>query len=241
MKPIDLSLILPLYNESAVLSRSLFSLEEILKNTGLNFELILIDDKSADNTASLARDFKKNRDNVFLFEHQENIGRGGTVSEGLKKARGKVAGFIDVDLENSPEKMPEAARIILSGEADIVTGRRIYRFQPRSIVRYFASKGYHLLMKYFLFLPLKDTETGFKFFNREKIRPLLEKAKDKRWFWDTEIMALSHYYHLKIREIPVIFKRRPEKKSTVRVFRDSADYLVKLIRFKFRGKNEKSL
>lgn len=236
MKPIDLTLVLALYNEGSTLIKSLETIYSLLEKSGLKFEIILIDDKSKDKTVFLAEDFTKEKENVILIKHEKNVGRGGAVGEGLKEGKGEVIGFIDVDLENSPDKMIEAVRLILSGQADVVSGQRIYKFERYSVIRYFASKGYHLLMKYILGLPLKDTEAGFKFFKREKIIPILNQVEDKHWFWDTEIMALSYYQGLKIKEIQIVFKRRLEKKSTVRVFSDSVNYLVKLIRFRFKKK-----
>ena len=76
-----------------------------------------------------------------------------------------------------------------------------------------------------------DTETGFKFFNRGKILPVLEQVQDKRWFWDTEIMVRALWNGLNITEIPCLFMRRSDKKSTVNLRKDIWDYLAKLYRF----------
>lgn len=234
MKPIDLSLVLTLYNEGSILSENLARIDEVLRKSGLAFEIIFVDDKSQDNSVAEVKAFMMTRSNCLLIEHKENIGRGGSVSDGIKMARGKAVGFIDTDLEIYPDKIPEAVQTILAGEAEIVTGLRTYPFFLPLVFRYILTKGYQLLVRLVLTLPLKDTETGFKFFNREKILPILERVRDKRWFWDTEIMALSFNSGLRIKEIPVVFKRCFDKKSTVKVFRDSVNYFKKLIEFKKR-------
>jgi len=228
-------LILTLYNEGPSLNQSLAEIYQLLKKSGLSFEIILVDDRGSDNSLALAEEFIKDKDNCSIIRHEINIGRGGSVSDGMRAANGKVVGFVDTDLEISPEKIPEAVQTIISEQADVVTGLRNYKFNLSSIFRYFLTSGYRLMVRLLFSLPISDTETGFKFFNREKILPILEKAKDKRWFWDTEIIVLSHYADLKILEIPVIFKRRFDKKSTVNTLKDSIDYLTKIISFKLRN------
>lgn len=231
---IDLSLILTLYKEGVIVKSSLARLLELLGKSKLNFEIILIDDASPDETSFLARQATYGKENCRFYKNQKNVGRGGTVSRGIRLAKGKVVGFIDTDLEISPEKIPQAVRLILNGQADVVSGMRTYKFHPSLLFRFILSRGYHLLVRLCLPLPLKDTETGFKFFNREKILPVLAKVEDKRWFWDTEIMALSYQANLKIKEIPVLFKKRLDKKSSVKLFQDSLDYFKKLIKLRRR-------
>ena len=95
----DLSLILALYNEGPTLPQSLNKIFEVLDESNLNYEIILIDDTSRDQTPELARKSIEGRNNCYFFKHEKNVGRGGTVSEGFGLAKGKVVGFIDVDLE----------------------------------------------------------------------------------------------------------------------------------------------
>ena len=89
-------------------------------------------------------------------------------------------------------------------------------------------------------IPVKDTETGYKFFNRERILPILTKATDPGWFWDTEVMALSYHANLKIVELPCLFIRRSDKKSSVKIFRDSFEYFSKLVKFSHELKSGES-
>jgi hypothetical protein len=95
-----------------------------------------------------------------------------------------------------------------------------------------SSRGYNWLMKKMLGVDLRDTEAGFKFFNREKILSILDKVENPHWFWDTEIMALSYYSQLNIIEMPTLFVRRADKKSTVRVLPDVWHYLKSLYSFR---------
>jgi hypothetical protein len=87
-------------------------------------------------------------------------------------------------------------------------------------------------MRTVLRVPLNDTETGFKFFRREKILPVLGRTEDRGWFWDTEIMVRAHHAGLTIIEIPALFIRRFDKRSSLHPFGDTLDYARKLWRFR---------
>ncbi len=122
--------------------------------------------------------------------------------------------------------------IALQNGADVVSAIRIYNPSLRLLIRIILSVGYHLLVRTVLKLPLKDTEAGFKFFNRQKIFPVLSTTKDPGWFWDTEIMARSYKAKLNIVELPCLFIRRYDKKSSVNLIRDTIQYMINLIQFK---------
>lgn len=231
MAKIDLSLVLACYNEGPTLLQSLSRIIEVLDGSRYTWEVICIDDKSTDETASNLARFCQGKRRIKVVYHQQNVGRGGTVAEGIKLANGRVVGFIDVDLEVSPIYIPEFTRAIDKG-ADFVMARRIYREELTAISRWVTSKIYLGIVKYFLGLDFYDTEAGYKFFNRKKIIPVLEKVKDKKWFFDTEIVARSVRAKLKIETIPTLFWRRSDKKSTVRIFHDSLEYLQRVWEFK---------
>lgn len=233
MKRLDLSLIIPCFNEQKILDASLIEIESVLRNSRFSYEIILIDDKSTDKTAKILKKYEK-RKNYSVYYHSVNLGRGKTVSDGIKLSKGVVVGFIDVDLEVSPLYMPYFVNKILRRESDVVTGYRIYRDSVISLHRMILSRGYSVLVRKLLLVNLKDTETGYKFFNRKKITPILKQTKSNHWFWDTEIISLAYKNKLKIIEIPVLFLRRLDKKSTVNVVKDTCDYLVHLYKFRRR-------
>lgn len=230
-KLFDVSLILTGYNEGSVLADNIKKVEEILSGTRYSWELILIDDKSSDDTPYVFKEFAKGKKNVSVYLHQENIGRGGTVVEGIENARGRIVGYVDIDLELSPVHIPEFIRSIEGGN-DLAIATRIYRVGWNNLIRTIISNGYIYIAKAILGMSFEDTEAGYKFFNRERILPVLKKVKDKRWFFDTEIVLRSAKKGLKIVELPVIFIRNPEKKSSVKLFRDSFLYICNLKRFR---------
>lgn len=232
-KTIDFSLILPCYNEEPIFENNVKHILKVLEQSTLNFEVIFVDDKSKDRTKKLIQKVcKLNPKKVRALYHEKNKGRGATVVDGILAANGVVVGYMDIDCEVSPIYISEIVNLILENSADVVLGKRIYRTTFKSLIREILSFGYQAFANIMLDTDNLDTESGYKFFNRKKIMPLLKYADHNHWFWDTQIVILAKRKGLKIREVPVLFLRRFDKISSVRIFADVWDYCVNI--FKFR-------
>ena len=232
MPKVDLSIIIPCYNEGPTFESSVKKIIEVAKNLEKTWEIIFVEDKSVDDTKITVEKITKKYRNIYAIFHKKNEGRGKCVAEGIKKAIGEICGYLDVDLEVSANYIPIFIESIREGN-DMAVATRFYESGGlKSLNRFFASRGYSQIVRLVLNLPLSDTEAGYKFFNRKRILPVLSKVKNKHWFWDTEICAQAHYNGLKIVEIPVIFKRRLDKKSTVKVIPDSIHFALSILKFK---------
>ena len=230
-----LSLVLACYNEAEHLEHSFSEIKDTLEQARFRFEILFVDDLSRDRTREiLARIVAENPHlSLRTILHEKNRGRGATVTDGFRAARGTVAGYIDVDLEVHCRYIPSLVRAIEHG-ADVATLSRIYAFQLRSLDRYFMSRGYSYLVRRMLGVGFADTETGYKFFRRETVLPLLDEIEDPGWFWDTEFMVRAARRGLKMVEIPGAYIRRKDKTSTVNGLRDSLRYFRQLVRFRRR-------
>jgi glycosyltransferase AglD len=228
-----LSLVLACYNEAEHLEVSVMEIRETLDQTTWPYEIIFVDDVSRDRTREILSSIVASHPNhqLRLILHEKNMGRGATVTDGFRVARGEIAGYIDVDLEVHCRYIPALVRAIEKG-ADIATLRRIYAFQVRSLDRYFMSRGYSWLVRRLLEVPYGDTETGYKFFRRSTVMPLLDEIHDSGWFWDTEFMARAERRGLRVVEIPGAYVRREDKTSTVSGLRDSLVYFRQLLQFR---------
>src|SRR3989344_4189605 len=236
---IDLSIVIPCYNEIEHINQSMKELIEFMDATKLNYELIFIDDGSIDGTAKEIDKLSEKYTCARLYKHPANIGRGSAVYDGIMRAKGNIVGFIDIDLDVSPVYILPCY-FCIKGGYDVVTANRIYRINISNMHRWILSKGYNYLTRKLLDVPFTDTEAGFKFFNREKIIPILKEIKNVRWFWDTEVIVRSYLKNYKIKELPALYFRNEHKTSTVLVFRDSKDYFVNLIKFRKEVKRLKS-
>ncbi len=233
-----LSLVLACYNEEEVLEASCADILETLDDLGRPWEIVFVDDMSQDRTRELLDRFvagHPDRD-LRVILHERNRGRGATVSDGFRAARGEITGYIDVDLEVHCRYIASLVKAIEKG-ADVATLRRVYLFRLRALDREIMSRGYAWLVRHLLGVPLGDTETGYKFFRRERLLPLLDSVRDPGWFWDTEIMTRAFRSGLVIREIPGAFVRRFDKTSNVSGLKDSFQYFLKLWRFRRELRN----
>ncbi len=229
----QLSIVLACYNEASHLEKSFNRLTDMLSSANFTYEIIFIDDKSTDDTQQIINDIIKKHPYMQIKSiiHNENTGRGRAVTDGFKIAEADIVGYIDVDLEIDAVYIYSFYRAIREGN-DTALGERVSRFSIYSIPRFFTGRGYNLLMRMFIRLPLSDTESGIKFFSRKKLIDIIDTVEDECWFWDTEICARMYKAGYKIKEIPCIYARNRTKKSTVKIVSDSIYYFKKLIKFR---------
>ncbi len=229
----DVELILACYNEAPHFEQSVREILAVMDALRLRYGLIFVDDVSKDDTRALIdRCIAAHPEHRLkrLF-HEQNSGRGGAVTDGFRAATAPIVGYLDIDLETHVRYAASCIRAIEAG-ADVAVAWRIYKLSLHSLHRYVMSRGYHYLFELLLKVPLHDTESGFKFFRRERLLPLLDKVEDRGWFWDTEVMVRAWLDGYRIFEVPALFTRRADKKSTVNAVRDSIDYLKRLLRFR---------
>ncbi|MEC8651573.1 MAG: glycosyltransferase [Planctomycetota bacterium] len=234
----ELSVVIACYMEESHLVDSVSQLVETLDALGRSYELIFIDDKSRDGTAALVETLVAGHPNRRAVFHDQNVGRGGTVKEGFLLARGEVVGFLDIDLEVHCRHLPKVLAAIDAG-ADGATAYRSYApgWKPTLLLRKVVSHSYRWLFHALFDVPFRDTETGFKFFVRERIIDVVQRTEDPGWFWDSEVMILAHSAGLRIAEVDTTFERRTDKASTVRLIRDSFAYLRSIHAFRRRQRS----
>ncbi len=238
----DLSIIIPCYQEEKHLKQSIVAIHELLKHTDYKFEMIFVDDCSKDKTRDIILNIAESFPNVKYIFHEVNVGRGGTFMHGVKMAAGRYVGFLDIDLEVSCVYLIKVLAELEKG-ADVVTIRRHYAIAPSPsfIIRHILSLGYKFLIRKYIGTPSMDTETGFKFFNRQRLNELSDKLVNKKWFFDTEVMVIAHYNKYSIKEVDGLFIRRSDKATTVKVVSDTIEYFMELIRFKKRLRQQSML
>jgi glycosyltransferase AglD len=231
-QPPELSLVLACYNEENIIEGRVRRIFQALDALRFSSEVIFVDDGSRDGTGRLidriliahpGRDLRK-------IEHVHNTGRGSAVSDGIRAARGGFVGFIDLDLEVRPTYILPCLLALKQGD-DVATAFRIYKIRPGSLHRQIMSRGYNVLVRWQTSVPLMDTETGFKFFRRDRILPILDRVQDQGWFWDTEIMVRAYLAGLRIVEIPALYERCTDKTSSVRLWHDSWRQFARLRQF----------
>jgi len=198
---------------------------EYLRANYPNGELIVVDDGSGDRTAEVAREvlakFPDISSNVIRYE--KNRGKGYAVKTGLLAAKANTALFSDADLSTPIEEMPKLVDPIRAGKIDVAFGSRAL---DRSLIgthqpwrREQGGKVFNLVVRTLTGLPFWDTQCGFKAFNLEKFRPLLDVTQIERFGFDVEFLYVAHLHGLRLAEIPVRWNN--DERSKVSVVRDS--------------------
>lgn len=232
----DLTLVVPCYNEAPHLRESVRAVLEVLDNSRFDYELVFVDDCSQDETRTVIEELCADSPRCRFIFHAVNRGRGAAFKTGFAESTGRITGFIDIDLEVAAHYVPPLATLIDQHDSDIATGRRYYLArQTGGLHRIVLSFAYRALCGALLSTGVEDTETGCKFFKRSTASAAVLGSEADGWFWDTEVMAVAALSDLRVHEMPVLFLRRHDKASTVRIFPDTFAYLRELYRFRDRA------
>ena len=227
------SVVLACYNEEETLRESFAEIRDTLLEMQRSFEILFVDDVSRDRTREIIRRARGRppRARPEGDPAREKPGTGGHGDRRLPGRPGRVAGYLDVDLEVHSRYIPSLVRAIDRG-ADVAVLRRIYAFQIRSLDRYVMSRGYSFLVRRMLGWRSRDTETGYKFFRRETLLPVLDAIEDPRLVLGHGVHGAGGAARPPHRGDPGRLHPPFDKRSTVRGLRDSVDYFGRLVRFR---------
>ncbi len=220
-----ISIVIPAFDEAERLGDSIRRILSFIKHENLAAELIVVDDGSKDKTAEIAEttcaEFPEISTKVIRYE--PNRGKGFAVKTGLLQANGELALFSDADLSTPIDELFKLVKPIEDGEYDVTLGSRAL---DRSLIgthqpwrREQGGKVFNLIVRTLTGLPFWDTQCGFKAFNLQKFRPLLELMTIDRFGFDVEFLYVADYKGLRLKEIPVRWNHCEGTK--VSVFRDS--------------------
>ena len=204
---IDCSVVVPLYNEAPVINELYSRLTKTMSETGLYYELVFIDDGSADNTLELIKDIAGKDSKVVGVELRRNFGQTPALAAGFDVARGQIIVSMDGDLQHSPEEIPNFLEKIEAGY-DIVSGWRKQRVD-NLIMRKVPSRVANWLASKISGVDIHDFGTTFKAYKREVIEELNLYSEMHRF-----IPALLSRSGAKIIEIPIKNIVRPKGSSS---------------------------
>lgn len=202
-----ISVIMPAYNESARIVSSIDETAKTFQGYGCEWELIVLDDGSADDTYIKALEAaKKYPHQLIVKKMASNIGKGGAVKEAFKYVSGGYVVFIDADLDLHPRQIENLFDIMELDNADVVIGSKLH---PNSKVKYPAFRRlvsfiYYLLVRFLFNLPCHDTQTGLKLFKAAVLRDVLPRILIKKFAFDLEILVNAHHLGYRIVEAPIV-------------------------------------
>jgi dolichyl-phosphate beta-glucosyltransferase len=231
---VELSIIVPAYNEAARLPATLEALVAHLARAGRPAEILVVDDGSTDATAAAAGGRRAAAVRVACIRLPENRGKGRAVATGVAASAGAVVAFIDADLPYTLANLDYAVRAVASGEADMAFGARDLAdssYDPSyPLARQIAGRTYAALVRLALGLPFGDTQCGLKSFRGDLARRLFPLLTIDGYGFDVELAYLASTRGYRIARFPVTLSHRHE--SRVRLVRDSLRMLGDLWRIR---------
>jgi glycosyltransferase involved in cell wall biosynthesis len=204
---VDLSIVVPAYNEEHRLLPTLERLHRYLASQPLRYEIVVVDDGSRDGTCDLVERTIPSIPGLRLVRQMPNRGKGAAVRTGMLAARGQIRVMCDADGSMPPEQLPGLLAPIVACKASIAIGSRYAPGaktdvkQPR--YRVLWSRLCNRVIQRSLVPGVKDTQCGFKAFTAEAARELFGVARIDGWAFDLEILALARRRGWAIAEVGV--------------------------------------
>ncbi len=226
----QLSLIIPCFNEAAIIGGTIDAVTEFLAGAGRTYEIVVGDDGSTDGTHRIVLDAAARDSRVRLSRSDTHRGKGAILTQALLDAHGEVLAFIDADLEIDVRMLAPLLDAIAAG-ADVAIGSKVIHeaWKARPLRRRIATRGYNLLVQFLLGSRLADHQAGIKAFRRQPARELLRSIDNPRWTWDTEFLVGAQAARLRIVEVPVTTTyQRPSKVSLLRQPAEMASEILRL-------------
>jgi dolichyl-phosphate beta-glucosyltransferase len=232
---VDLTVVVPCYNEEARLANSLAGVQRFLEARGSSFELVLVDDGSSDGTGAVIRQTEAEHPYVRAVALSPNRGKGRALAEGVKASRGRLVLLSDADFSTPIDELTKLEEAIARG-ADVAFGSRAApgaREVDQPIHRRAMGKAFNRLVQVLLLPGIWDTQCGFKLFRGGVARELFGELETDGFAFDVEILHRARRAGYEIREVPVRWINSGASK--VSPFGDSAEMLRDLLRIRFRS------
>ena len=239
MSEIQLSVVIPAYNEEGRLPGTLERALAYLGQQSLSFEILAVDDGSADRTAEVVGQLARGDDRVRLLQ-EPHRGKGAAVRAGALAARGAVVLFTDADLSHPVEELTrlpdllDGARVVIaSREKD--GARRL----EEPFYRHLMGRVFNLLVQVLAVPGIQDTQCGLKCFDRTAARELFGRQTIEGFGFDVEILYLARKLRFPVREVAVTWRHVPASRvdpvrDTLRMIGDVLRVRVNDLRGRYR-------
>ncbi len=236
----DLSIVIPAYNESLRLGPTLERVVDYLRQTGKPYEVLVVDDGSTDDTAGVASRFAA--EGVRLLRQEVNRGKGAVLKVGVLASHGKEVLLLDADLSTPIEDVEKlrphlaAAQVVLGSRS--VEQSEILKHQP--FYRETMGRIFNFIVQMSGVKGLRDTQCGFKLLDGEVARRLFTELTIERFAYDVELVWLARRHGYRVVEVGVRWADSPSSKvnpvtDSLRMFRD-----VMALRWRDRGNRNHS-
>lgn len=206
----SVTLVVPAYNEERRLGASMARLIAFACSQPYEFEIIVVDDGSADSTGDIAREAARDPPDdvsIRVLQHDRNRGKGAAVRTGVLEAKGDYVLYMDSDLATPPEEAEKLLAVLEEG-VDVAAGSRV---QPgaadmrasQPAWRRIGGRVFAMARRRLILSSVEDTQCGFKAFRRSAARALFSRQRLEGWSFDAEVLFLAYKLGFSVRQVPV--------------------------------------
>ncbi|GFI54218.1 undecaprenyl-phosphate 4-deoxy-4-formamido-L-arabinose transferase [Alistipes sp.] len=167
---VDISVVVPLYNEAESLPELVEWIDRVAVENALSYEIVMIDDGSSDDSWEVIEDLKSRYAAVRAIGFARNYGKSAALYCGFEAARGEVVFTMDADLQDSPDEIPRMRRMILDEGYDLVSGWKRKRHDPAG--KRWPSKFFNLTARIVSGIKLHDFNCGLKAYRRKVVKAI---------------------------------------------------------------------
>jgi dolichyl-phosphate beta-glucosyltransferase len=231
LHPLDLSIVIPAFNEERRLPKTLGSIGAFLQSRPIRAEIIVVDDGSTDATSQLVASYQSKYADLRLVSNGRNRGKGFSVRHGMLEARGEYALFTDADLSTPIEEADKLLAALKEQGYDAAIGSRAVDRSliqiHQSAVRERAGILFNYMVRWIMGVGFSDTQCGFKAFRMDRARIIFEQQQIERFGFDPEILFLAKRHGLRVAEVPVRWSH--DAATKVNVVADGMRMLLDLL------------
>jgi dolichyl-phosphate beta-glucosyltransferase len=201
------SIIMPVYNGEDSISIVLEKLIQIIKPTYPQYEIIVVDDGSSDDTADIImREQIKLEPHMCAISYKPNRGKGFAIRQGIMRSTGNTVMYIDSDLDISIDTITDFIEEVENYDIVIASKAHALSIVNRPASRKYLSNLFNLFVRTTVGVHIRDTQSGLKAGKGELLRSIFKTMIVDRYAFDVELLAIASNLNLKIKEMPVVMK-----------------------------------
>lgn len=226
-----LGVVIPVYNEEKTLE---VIVRKVLARPEVG-ELVMVDDRSQDDTWRVMEALARTDDRIRVFRHEVNQGKGAALRTGFAKVTAEIVIIQDADLEYDPDEYPKLLAPILSGRADVVYGSRFLGSGMHRVLYYWHFLGNQFLTQLsnmFTNLNLSDMETCYKVFRRKVLETIT--IEENRFGFEPEITAKVARLRVPIYEVSISYHGRTYEEGKKIGWKDGVRAIWCILKYRFR-------
>lgn len=206
---IDLSIILPTFNERDAIIHTIIAIEKVLKRLSLKYELIVCDDDSPDGTAKIVREYKKSHQDssIQLIVRKNNHGLGLSIKRGILYASGSIIIGMDADGNHNPVTIPFLLEKLKSNRL-VVASRFIKYGGMKNSIRYYPTKFINTFF-WMLGMPVKDSTSGYYACRKKDLQKLsLDRIYYGYGDYHLRLVWFAKLHGWHVSEVPTVYENR---------------------------------